>query len=168
MERVLQKPKPMSCNNDWKIIQNLNSDVARSFISALQEDQRQTEEWLNKIANENKNSVIILKCGEEVAVAYGELSAISEELGDSVDNVTQQFQELYTSFEIEVKPNMAEAIEKLREFHFKSIKDLKTDDIIIKQKYSQPIYRERLHPKDVVVFRKCRIRNRPNSRHGFK
>ena len=29
-------------------------------------------------------------------------------------------------------------------------------------------YRERLHPKDVVVFHICRIRNRPNSGHGFK
>ena len=45
--------------------------------------------------------------------------------------------------------------------------DLKSDDIIIKQKYSQPPYRERMHPKDVVVFHRCRIRNRPNSGHGF-
>ena len=37
-----------------------------------------------------------------------------------------------------------------------------------KRKYSQPIYRERMHPKNVVVFRRCRIRNRPNSGHGFK
>ena len=46
--------------------------------------------------------------------------------------------------------------------------DLKSDDIIIKQKYSQPPYRERMHPKDVVVFSRCRIRNRPNSGHSFK
>ena len=63
---------------------------------------------------------------------------------------------------------MAEAIEKLREFHIKRIEYLKPDYILVKQKYSQPPYLERLHPKDVVVFRKCRIRNRPNSGHGFK
>lgn len=34
---------------------------------------------------------------------------------------------------------------------------------------SKTIYRERLHPKNVVVTRnKCRIRNRPNSGHKFK
>ena len=47
--------------------------------------------------------------------------------------------------------------------------DFKPDDILIKQKYIQPLYRERLHSKDVVVFRnKFRIRNRPNSGHKFK
>ena len=170
MERVLQKPKPMSCNNDWKIIQNLNSDVAKRFIDSIQEEQnkRQTEEWLKKIANENKNVIVLLKCGEEVAIACGVLSDIATTLGDSVVNITQKIQELSISFEIEVKPNMEEAIEKLREFHFNKIKDLKSDDVIIKQKYSQPPYRERLHPKDVVAFHRCRIRNRPNSGHGFK
>ena len=37
-----------------------------------------------------------------------------------------------------------------------------------KRKYSQPIYRERMHPENVVFFRRCRIRDRPNSGHGFK
>ena len=164
MERVLQKPKPMSCDNDWKIIQNLNS--AKGFISELQkeQDQSQTDEWLNKIANENKNSVIILKCDDEIDIAYGSATA----LGESVDKVTQQIQELSTSFEIEVKPNMAEAIEKLRELHIKRIEYLNPDDILVKQKYSQPPYVEKLHSKKVVTYRRCRIRNRPNSGHGFK
>ena len=61
-------------------------------------------------------------------------------------------------------------LQEFKEFPIIKIsEDLKSDDILIKQKYSQPLYRERLHPKDVVVFRnKCRIRNRPNSGHKFK
>lgn len=51
----------------------------------------------------------------------------------------------------------------------KNIEDgLNPDDIIIKQKYSQQPYVEKLHPKKVVTFRRCIIRNRPNSGHGFK
>ena len=51
----------------------------------------------------------------------------------------------------------------------KNIEDgIKPDDIIIKQKYSQPPYVEKLHSKKVVTFRRCRIRNSPNSGHSFK
>ena len=89
-------------------------------------------------------------------------------IGDMQKEQDQQIQELSMSFEMEIKPCMEEQLQELREFHIKVIKDVKPDDILIKRKYSQPIYRERMHPKNVVVFRKCRIRNRPNSGHGFK
>ena len=168
MARLLQKLKPMSCDNDWKIIQNLNS--AKGFISELQkeQDQRQTDEWLNKIANENKKVIVLLKCGEEAAIVCGILSEIITTLGDAVEEVTQPIQGSFTSFEIEVKQNDKESFEKFREFHFKKIDGLKPDDIIIKQKYSQPPYVEKLHPKNIITFRRCRIRNRPNSGHRFK
>ena len=45
---------------------------------------------------------------------------------------------------------------------------LKPDDIIIKQKYSKLPYAGKLHSKKVVTYRRCRIRNRPNSGHRFK
>lgn len=38
----------------------------------------------------------------------------------------------------------------------------------IKERYPIPFYRERLNPKRLILRRKCRIRNRPNSGHGFK
>ena len=61
-------------------------------------------------------------------------------------------------------------VKEFKEFPIIRIsEDFKQDDILIKHKYSQPLYRERLHPKNVVVTRsKCRIRNRPNSGHKFK
>lgn len=115
------------------------------------------------MVDENEKSIIIFKCGDGISVVSGLLCDISSPTEEYVENIPQ---ELSTSFEIEVKPNMAEAIEKL--FEVKRIEDLKTDDIIIKQKYSQPPYRERLHSKNVDVFSRCRIRNRPNYGHGFK
>lgn len=169
MERVLRKFKPMMNNHDddLKLIQALNPEAARSFIGDMQkeQDQRKTEDWINNIANENKKVIVLLKCGDEVAIACGILSDITTSLGESVTNITQEIQELSTSFEIEVKPNMAESIEKLKEINI--IEDFKPQKIE-KLKYSQPPYRERLHSKNVVVFRRCRIRNRPNSGHGFK
>ena len=160
----------MSCDNDWKIIQALNSDAVKRFIGELQkeQDQRQTDEWLNKIANENKKVAIILKCGDEIDIAYGSISEIATALGESAEKVTKHIQELSVSFEIEVKQNDKESFEKFRGFHFKKIDGLKPDDITINQKYSQPPYVEKLHSKKVVTFRRCRIRNRPNSGHRFK
>ena len=89
-------------------------------------------------------------------------------IGDMQKEQDQQIQKLSMSFEMEIQPCMEEQLQELREFHIKVIKDFKPDDILIKLKYSQPPYRERLHSKDVVFFRICRIRNRQNSGHGFK
>ena len=60
-------------------------------------------------------------------------------------------------------PSIADSYSDQEEYIKNKIKEYD-----IKEKYQIPFYRERLNPKRLILRRKCRIRNRPNSGHGFK
>ena len=42
------------------------------------------------------------------------------------------------------------------------------EEIFQKHKYRQPVYHKILHSKNVIIQHRSKIRNRPNSCHGFK
>lgn len=60
-------------------------------------------------------------------------------------------------------------IEDVNEDFFEKLKDpYEENHRRYRKPYVQPHYINRLHPCTVIAQRKCRIRNRPNSGHGFK
>lgn len=59
-------------------------------------------------------------------------------------------------------------IEDINEDFFEKLKDpYEENHRRYRKPYVQPHYINRLHPCHVIAQRKCRIRNRPNSGHGF-
>jgi len=174
----------MSCNNDLK------SDIIDKFFQGLCETyncdniedaiHKQQEEF-NKKATEffsdldymehyGRPTLYIITDGSNIVSANVSKIELEPEIEEPTisELLLDIGKELSMSFEMEIQPCMEEQLQELREFHIKVIKDVKPDGILVKRKYSQPPYRERMHPKNVVVFRRCRIRNRPNSGHGFK